>query len=198
MHRSLSIVLSSIAFLTLTQVAQGQVQGQGGGMARTTAAPAAPAAPEVGQMAPDFTLPWADSTGARAKDVKLSDLKGKVVVLAFYPGDRTQGCTIEMTKFRDEYATLFGSGVMVLPISVDSIASHSSWAHDMKFQFPLVSDTKLTVADLYGAHRAGSRSASRAVFVIGKDGKIAYRAIPFNATAEVGYTTLASEVAKLR
>jgi peroxiredoxin Q/BCP len=160
--------------------------------------PTAPAAPEVGQMAPDFTLPWADSSGTRSTPVKLSDLRGKVVVIAFYPADRTRGCTAEMTKFRDEYKTLFGENVVVLPISGDGLESHASWAADMKFPFALVSDVGLKVADTYGSRRPNASAASRNTFVVGKDGRIAWRSITFNAMFEGSYTELAAEVAKAR
>lgn len=112
----------------------------------TNSAPAAPPAPEVGQPAPNFTGRIADASGVKAKPVSLADYKGKVVVLAFYPLDRSSGCTAELTKFRDEYATMFGDGVVVLGVSVDSVASHASWASDMKFPFALVSDPDLSIA----------------------------------------------------
>jgi peroxiredoxin Q/BCP len=164
-----------------------------------TAAPVAPPPPatiDIGKVAPDFTLPWADSTGPRKTPVTLSSLKGKVVVLAFYPGDRTSGCTAELTKFRDEYSKMFGSNTVVIPISVDSIPSHASWAQDMKFPFALASDTQLSVADQYGSHNPGRTFASRTVFVIGKDGKILWRNLKFGALNEGAYTELAAEVAK--
>jgi peroxiredoxin Q/BCP len=167
-------------------------------LASAQAAPAAAAAPEVGQMAPDFTAAWADASGAKAAPVKLSDLRGKVVVLAFYPKDRTSGCTAEMTKFRDENAKLFGKDVVVLPISADSIPSHISWASDMKFPFGLVSDPSLSMAELYGSRMAGRPMANRTVFVIGKDGKVAWRDMKFNALSEETYASLASAVALAR
>ena len=70
--------------------------------------------PAAGEAAPDFTAQATDSTG-KAMTVSLSSMRGKVVVLAFYPADRSTGCTAEMKKFRDEYKTLFGDGVVVLP-----------------------------------------------------------------------------------
>jgi peroxiredoxin Q/BCP len=164
-----------------------------------TAAPVAPPPPatiDIGKVAPDFTLPWADSTGPRKTPVTLSSLKGKVVVLAFYPGDRTSGCTAELTKFRDEYSKMFGSNTVVIPISVDSNPSHASWAQDMTFPFALASDTQLSVADQYGSHNPGRTFASRTVFVIGKDGKILWRNLKFGALNEGAYTELAAEVAK--
>jgi len=130
--------------------------------------------------------------------VSLASLRGKVVVLAFYPKDRTSGCTAELTKFRDQYSTLFGDGVVVLPISADSISSHVSWASEMKFPFALVSDPQLAAAELYGSHVAGRPVANRTVFVIGKDGRVAYREMKFNALNEDAYTALAAAVAKAR
>lgn len=161
-------------------------------------APAAVSAPEVGQVAPDFTAAWADAAGARTAPVKLSDLRGKVVVLAFYPKDRTSGCTAELTKFRDENAKLFGNDVVVLPISADSINSHVSWASDMKFPFGLVSDPSLSTAELYGSRMPGRQMSSRTVFVIGKDGRIAWRDMKFNALSEETYASLASAVVQAR
>jgi peroxiredoxin len=154
--------------------------------------------PEVGQVAPDFTATWADASGARATPVKLSGLKGKVVVLAFYPKDRSSGCTAELTKFRDQYSTLFGQDVVVLPVSVDDIPSHVSWAADMKFPFALVSDPQLNTASLYGSRSAGRPTANRTVYVIGKDGKVAWREMKFNALNEDAYTALAAAIAKAR
>lgn len=162
------------------------------------AAPPPPAEIDLGKVAPDFTMDWADASGPIAKQLKLSDLRGKVVVLAFYPADRSSGCTAELTKFRDEYATLFGDGVVVVPISNDSIASHSSWAQEMKFPFALGSDPQLVVAKQYGSWNPPRTTASRTVFVIGKDGKILYRNLKFPALNETAYTELAAEVAKAR
>lgn len=162
------------------------------------ATPATPAAPEVGQMAPDFTAPWADASGTRATPVTLSAQRGKVVVLAFYPKDRSSGCTAQMNKFRDEFDTIFGSDVVLLPISVDADTTHAAWAREMKLQFPLVADTDLAVAEQYGSRMAQRPMSARTVFVIGKDGRIAYREMRFNALSENAYTTLAAEVARAR
>lgn len=170
--------------------------GQTAAPAAAPAPPPPPAEIDVGRVAPDFTMEWADASGPRAKPVKLSELRGKVVVLAFYPGDRTSGCTAELTKFRDEYAKLFGSETVVIPISSDSLASHSSWAQEMKFPFALGSDTQLTVAKQYGSVNLARSYASRTVFVIGKDGRILWRNLKFGALNENAYTELAAEVAK--
>lgn len=154
------------------------------------------AAPEVGAMAPDFTAKGADMSGA--KSVTLHDLRGQVVVLAFYPLDRSSGCTAEMTKFRDEYSTIFGSGVTVLPISEDSVASHVGWAHDAHFPFMLVSDNGGQIANEYGSMMSARPYASRTVFVIGKDGKVAYRDMKFGALDQHAYDALTAAVAKAK
>ena len=168
--------------------------------APSVAAQPAPPPPEieVGKVAPDFTLDWADKSGPIAKPVKLSALAGKVVVLAFYPADRSSGCTAELIKFRDEFATLFGEGTVVIPISNDSISTHASWAKEMNFPFALASDTELTVARQYGSWNQARGNASRTVFVIGKDGRILWRNLKFGALNESAYTELAAEVAKAR
>ena len=150
-------------------------------------------APAVGDAAPDFTLPWADASGPKASPVTLSKLRGKVVVLAFYPADYSGGCTIEMTKFRNEYKTLFGDGVVVLPISKDSVTTHARWAKDSTFQFALVSDTSGTTATAYGSRGRGNYFG-RSVFVVGKDGKISYSATRFNVNAQQAYDDLKAAV----
>ena len=191
MHALRSSLIAALAIVTLSAGAGAQAATQAG---RVTP----PAGPDVGQVAPDFTAQWADGSGARSTPVSLSALRGKVVVVAFYPKDRTSGCTAELTKFRDENAKLFGGDVVVLPVSADSISSHVSWASEMKFPFALVSDPELKVADLYGSHAAGRPVASRTVYVIGKDGKVVWREMKFNALNEDAYTALAAAVAKAR
>lgn len=166
--------------------------------ARSPAQAVAATAPEVGQVAPDFTASWTDASGERSTPVTLRDLRGKVVVLAFYPKDRTSGCTAELTKFRDENATLFGSDVVVLPISADSVPSHVSWGSEMKFPFALVSDPTLKVAETYGSRMAGRPYASRTVFVVGRDGRIVYRELKFNALNQDAYSQLAAAVKAAR
>ena len=169
--------------------------------ASTPAAAPAPLPPpaeiEVGRIAPDFTIETADSAGAN-KSVKLSDLRGKVVVLAFYPADRSSGCTFQLTKFRDEYTRLFGNETVLLPISVDSVSTHASWASEMKFPFVLGTDADLSLAKQYGSYIPGRKTSTRTVFVIGKDGKILWRNLKFPALNESAYTELAAEIEKAR
>jgi len=184
-----------VSVLTASLLAAGTASAQA---AASNSAPSAPPAPEVGQPAPNFSGRVADASGVKAKPVSLADYKGKVVVLAFYPGDRTSGCTAELTKFRDEYATLFGDGVVVLGVSVDSLGSHASWASEMKFPFTLVSDPDLSIAGQYGSTIPGRKFAARTVFVVGKDGTVHYRELKFGALNEDAYKKLADEVAKAK
>ena len=169
--------------------------------AQQAAAPPAPAtaaapmpAPAVGDAAPDFSAPGADQNGAAAQPVSLSGLKGKVVVLAFYPKDRSSGCTAELTKFRDEYDKIFAQGTVVLPISLDDVASHEGWAKDAHFPFTLVSDAGGKIATQYGSITPGKYWANRTVFVIGRDGKIAYQDLRFGALDQHAYDALAAAV----
>lgn len=157
-----------------------------------------PAEVEVGRIAPDFSIRVADSAGIRAEPVNLKDFRGSVVVLAFYPLDKSSGCTFQLTKFRDEYDKLFGEGTVVLPISVDSLATHASWAAEMKFPFALGSDTDLSIARRYGSYTPGRNTSGRTVFVIGKDGTILWSNLRFPALNETAYSEMAAEVAKAR
>jgi peroxiredoxin Q/BCP len=186
MHSSIRAAL----FVTFAAAAAGaQVSAAG------TVAPAA--FPAIGNAAPDFSATATDSTG-KMIPVSLSSLRGKVVVLAFYPADRSSGCTAELNKFRDEYKTLFGDGVMVLPASVDSLASHSSWAKEAHFPFAMIADTKSELATKYGSQGGTRPYFKRTVFVIGKDGKVAYADTRFNALAQDGYDKLATEIKKAK
>ena len=98
-----------------------------------------------GQIAPDFTLPATDGS-----TVRLSDLRGKKVVLYFYPKDDTPGCTKEACAFRDNLGVLQSMGVVVLGVSPDSVASHQKFAQKYGLPFPLLADEGAQVATTYG------------------------------------------------
>ncbi len=196
--RFLPALLAPVLALGVAGAAGAQTTSAAGGAAPATpAAAVAPEAPAVGAVAPDFTMPAAGASG-ETTPVSLAALRGKVVVLAFYPKDRTSGCTAELQKFRDEYAALFGpkagSDVVVVPVSADGLASHAAWAGEAKFPFALASDTSLAVAERYGSRRPGAANPSRTAFVIDRQGRIAYRDLRFNALSEDAYTQLAAAV----
>ena len=197
-HRTASIVAGALAALVMAPSAFAQATSTAPAATTTPAPPPPPEEIEVGRIAPDFTMAFAGSTGVLEKPVTLSQLRGKVVVVAFYPADRSSGCTAQLTKFRDEYEKLFGTETVVLPISVDSLATHAAWAKDMEFPFALGADPTLAVAKQYGSVRADGKYSTRSVFVIGKDGRILWRNLKFGALNEGAYTELAAEVAKAR
>lgn len=132
------------------------------------------ALPAIGQAAPDFTLP--STTG---KDVTLSQLKGRTVVLYFYPKDETPGCTKEACDFRDHTAELEKAGVVVLGVSNDGLESHQHFKEKRKLPFPLLADVDAKVSKLYGVYGRQSifgvpyTGIARTTFVIGRDGRIA-------------------------
>ena len=114
------------------------------------------ALPAVGQAAPEFTLP--STTG---KDVTLSQLRGKTVVLYFYPKDESPGCTEEACDFRDHTADLQKAGVVVLGVSTDDLRSHRRFQSKEKLPFPLLADVDARVSKLYGVYGKQGVSASR-------------------------------------
>jgi peroxiredoxin Q/BCP len=185
-----SMVRSALALSVLLAGAAG---------AQMQAGQSAAAFPAVGDAAPDFSATATDSTG-KAIPVSLASLRGKVVVLAFYPADRSSGCTAELTKFRDEYKSLFGDGVIVLPTSVDSLASHASWAKEAHFPFAMIADQKAELATKYGSQSANPQRPyfRRTIFVIGKDGKVSYADTRFNALAQDGYDKLSAEIKRAK
>jgi thioredoxin-dependent peroxiredoxin len=186
-----SSLLALTAALALAAPLAAQTQS---GQANAGPAVAMMPAPAVGQAAPDFTAPWADSTGVKSAPISLQSLRGSVVVLAFYPKDRSSGCTAEMTKFRNEYSTLFGPGVVVLPVSIDSLDSHAGWAKDMHFQFGLISDVNGELAKKYGSANPSRPYFNRTIFVIGKDGQIDYSDMRFGALNQQAYDKLSAAI----
>jgi peroxiredoxin Q/BCP len=129
---------------------------------------------EPGGKAPAFSLK-SDS----GKAVKLSDFKGRPVVLYFYPKDDTPGCTREACAFRDLKSEMEQGGAVVLGVSADSVESHGKFRDKYKLNFPLLADPDHAVAEQYGAWREknmyGKKSMGiqRSTYLIGPDGKVA-------------------------
>jgi peroxiredoxin Q/BCP len=154
--------------------------------------------PEPGVAAPEFSAPWADKNGIGSGDdhFALAAFKGQVVVLAFYPRDFTSGCTAEMRTFTDRYATLIGDAVLV-GISTDSLETHVRFAESLGLPFKLLSDPKQRVAAKYGA-KGSEGYMRRVVYVIGKDGKVAWREMQFTATDPKAYDRLQAAIVSAR
>ena len=120
----------------------------------------------VGTVAPDFTLP--DDAG---HTVSLTSLHGKNVLLVFYPGDNTPGCTKQLCQLRDNWDRLRSTGVAVFGINPQSADSHTSFRQKQKLPFPLLVDKGQKVAELY---HANGLFVKRTVYLIGADGKIRF------------------------
>lgn len=126
---------------------------------------------EIGSQAPDFE---AETYGA--EKVRLSDFYSKgPVVLYFYPRDNTTGCVMEACSLRDAEGELMSLGVQILGVSTDGVKSHEKFRDKFSLNFPLLSDKKREIVDLYGARwRFIPFVARRVTFLIEKGGRIAY------------------------
>jgi peroxiredoxin Q/BCP len=128
---------------------------------------------KAGDVAPDFDLK--DTDGKR---VKLSDLKGKDVVLYFYPKDDTPGCTKESCGFRDDISLFKARSAVVLGVSLDDQESHRRFTDKYSLNFPLLCDTDAKVSKTYGVYGEKNNygkkywGINRTTFIIDKEGKI--------------------------
>lgn len=126
-----------------------------------------------GEPAPDFTLPADD-----ASEVTLSSLRGRTVVLYFYPRDDTPGCTTEACDFRDALPRFEDLDAVVLGVSPDSPASHRRFREKFSLNFPLLADENHAVAEAYGVWKEKKMygrtymGIERSTFLIGRDGVV--------------------------
>lgn len=130
-------------------------------------------APEKGQQAPDFA--GKDQNG---NQVKLSDYRGKKVILYFYPKDDTPGCTKEACNLRDNYQELKNQGFEILGVSVDDEASHQKFIDKYDLPFTLIADTDKEIVNQYGVwgekNMYGKKfmGTNRWTYIIDEEGKI--------------------------
>ncbi len=131
---------------------------------------------KIGDKAPEFELPV---TGGKGGTLRLADLRGKKVILYFYPKDNTPGCTKEACSFNDSLKTIRSSGAVVLGISADSLESHERFAAQYGLGFQLLSDPQKETIKAYGVWKEKSLygrtflGIERSTFVIDEKGKIA-------------------------
>ena len=139
---------------------------------------------DVGDAAPDFELP-----GTEGQTFKLSEHRGKNVVLAFYPGDATTVCTKQFCSYRDNADKLDGLDAEVVGISPQSVDSHERWVEEQELNVPLLADEDLAVSRSYGVtgwlgplarftelhDTPGGRYIQRAIFIVDGEGIVRYR-----------------------
>ena len=119
--------------------------------------------------APDFVL-----SDGHGEQWRLSDQRGKVVVLLFYPGDETPICTAQLCSVRDRWDDYLATGAEVVGISSDSVESHRKFAEHRKLPLRLLSDSDRKVANLFGARSLIPGKVARSVFVIDAEGIVRY------------------------
>ncbi len=153
---------------------------------------------QVGQPAPDVTLISADR-----KAVKLSEFRGKPTVLAFFPGAFTGVCTKEMCTFRDSMAKFNELRAQVIGISIDSPFAQKAFADQNKLNFTLLSDFSRQAVRAYDVEDRNFVNgllpgvAKRSVFVLDKDGRVAYKWVTDTPTVEPNYAEVEAAVRKI-
>ncbi|HYH86645.1 MAG TPA: peroxiredoxin [Pyrinomonadaceae bacterium] len=204
-----ALVRCALATLALALVVAAQQPSPSTEKAKTDAAhyaaasatKATAAAPKVGEAAPDFKLPYATQEKVFMKpdeQMSLSSLRGKNVILAFYPADWSGGCTTEVCTFRDTFADLGKLNAVVLGISGDYVFSHHEWAKHHKLQFPLLSDHDHKVARLYDSYMEQYGMNKRTIFLIDKEGIVRYVNLALKANEKKDYDALRAELEKLK
>ena len=149
---------------------------------------------KTGDVAPDFELLADDG-----KVIKLSDLRGKTVVLYFYPKDDTPGCTMEACAFRDNLPRIQLKDGIVLGISLDDELSHQRFAQKYNLPFPLLADVDAAVSRQYGVYKEKNMygrsfwGIERTTFVIDREGKVenVFRRVKVEGHADEVLATLA-------
>ena len=139
---------------------------------------------KVGQPAPDFNMPSTKNIDTLAENVKLSDYKGKWLILLFYPLDFTFVCPTELINFSDRLEDFEGVGAEVLGVSTDSVHSHRAWLKTPQDQngiqgvrYPIASDTGGKLARAYNILVEESNIALRGLFIINPEGVLQYSVV---------------------
>lgn len=126
----------------------------------------------VNEQAPDFTL-----KDERGQDWRLSEKRGQVVVMLFYPGDETPVCTKQMCSLRDRWADYVATGAEIVGISTDTVESHRKFSENHELPLTLLSDPDSKVTNLYGVRSWIPGRSARAVIVIDAAGVVRHRQV---------------------
>jgi peroxiredoxin Q/BCP len=154
--------------------------------------------PEIGQSAPDFTLPGvtlADGEGVRS-DYTLSALRGTPVVLAFYPGDNTSVCTRQLCSYTSGLESFSNFGATVWAISPQGLDSHEKFASKFNLAFPLLADEGLKVSRQYGITLGGA-GLRRSVFVVDGDGILRWKHVTLVGLTFPSAETISAQLSAL-
>jgi peroxiredoxin len=153
----------------------------------------------VGQQAPDFTLPYATKDSISRVPITLSERIGKKnLVLAFYPADWSPGCTKEVCSFRDGFTELQDLDADVFGISGDYVWSHHEWAKHHNLPFILLSDHAHEVGKAYDSYNEKYGMNKRTMFVIDRQGKIAYMDLEYSVANSDDFNHLKRALANLQ
>ena len=126
----------------------------------------------VGEQAPDFTL-----KDERGQDWRLSEKRGRVVVMLFYPGDETPVCTKQMCSLRDHWGDYVATGAEVVGVSTDTVESHRKFSENHELPLKLLSDADSKVTSLYGVRSWIPGRSARAVIIIDAEGVVRHRQV---------------------
>jgi peroxiredoxin Q/BCP len=154
---------------------------------------------QVGQLAPDFTLP-----ASNGEMVSLSDFRGKNIVLYFYPKDMTPGCTTEACDFRDYHGKFSDLNAVILGVSTDSVERHKKFIEKYDLPFLLLADENHEVAEKYGVWKLKKNfgkeymGIERSTFIIDEEGKLVkeWRNVKVKGHVEEALAYIAENVSK--
>jgi len=154
--------------------------------------------PEIGKVAPDFTLPGIQLTGTEVSQsaYTLSQHRGQPLVLAFYPGDNTAVCTRQLCSYTSGLESFTGFGATVWAISPQGLASHEAFARKYGLAFPLLADEGLAVARQYGI-TLGGVGLRRSVFVIDASGVLRWKHVTLVGLTYPPAGTISAQLAAL-
>jgi peroxiredoxin Q/BCP len=154
--------------------------------------------PDVGALAPDFTLPGVivDNGTAVTRHFTLSERRGTPVVLAFYPADNSPSCTAQLCSYQDELEQFQAIGAEVWGISRQNQSSHERFARSKRLGFPLLADERGDVVSAYGVSLMGL-GVRRSIFIINEEGRIHWKHVSLVGITFQKVSTLTRELQTL-